>query len=379
MKKEKYILEHGRYLQVSIDYKDDTGARRTYTKGISIDRFSSPKEAMAYAKALRDQALMKIHNGAIVYHAPTIKALFAETHRLYVTNLETWRKHENSFRAFASIEGKPIDKVTTADLQGCVTEWSKTHSYEQTSRTMTVIHNIYKAAYAHDLMIANRANGVAIPQKREIVQKKKVRSVPEDTVQAYLTWLAETDRFVHDLVGRYRRHQLPYIIKIITYTGMQPAEVYALDRSDIDLSSGLIHITKQVGSNDKENRVIVAPKKEARIRDIPICDDLRPILIDYLSKVKGDHLFYDYDGLPYDSKTIPALIGRTAKQANVSGFHLYQLRHNFANRIAKQPAKIQTALLGHENFTQSVDYQDAKQDELKKAIQSIDRPLSPTN
>ena len=80
---------------------------------------------------------------------------------------------------------------------------------------------------------------------------------------------------------------------------MRNAEVFALRRENIDLTNNVIKVRAMVGSDKKELGVIVPVKTVRSIRDIPICAELKEILLNLMAWHQFDYLICDYNGKLY--------------------------------------------------------------------------------
>lgn len=84
------------------------------------------------------------------------------------------------------------------------------------------------------------------------------------------------------------------IFSTLFYTGMRKGELFALQKKDIDLDKGVIHITKSYQRINKKN-VITSPKTHNSYRDVSIPQFLVDIIkqyIDNLYKPKDDDYIF---------------------------------------------------------------------------------------
>ena len=114
---------------------------------------------------------------------------------------------------------------------------------------------------------------------------------------------------------------------LLMFTGIRRGELLALQWSDIDLDSGMIHIKHAVNFKDGNTPEIKEPKSKSGIRDIPITDELRPFL---------------HPGEPstfvIGSKTAPLTVraclclffDRIREKIDLHGATAHILRHTFA-------------------------------------------------
>jgi integrase len=81
-------------------------------------------------------------------------------------------------------------------------------------------------------------------------------------------------------------HRGGLYVLLMLYCGLRPGECIALQWKDIDLTNGVIHVTKDLESGSTDN--IKEPKSAAGIRDVPIPEKLLP----RLNKPKGGDFQY---------------------------------------------------------------------------------------
>jgi site-specific recombinase XerD len=371
MKKEKYIRQSEHYLRIFIEITEH-GVTKTKSKNITIANFKTPAKAMEYAKALRDQMLSDLRVGTCIDDDLTVGDLYARTRALFNCTLKTWNRHGIAYRhSIKRYENYPLAEIKASDIQASINDSINHYSNDATQRALAVWRQIYKAAVMLDMNIPDRTAAVTIPRDRKPAAVKKSVIISEDDYLEYIGYLKMTAKYTKDKVGKYRKTRIIDMIEILHDTGMRPSEVMALDRSDIDLNAGIIHVTKRVGSTADEKRQIVATKTLQSIRDVPISDYLRPILIEALVSIKGEHLFWDMDDKPMEINFLSAYVSRTSKDAGVR-FNLYMLRHNMATDLIQSGTSARTTqdILGHASYKQSVAYARSSEDDRKKAIEN---------
>ena len=160
-----------------------------------------------------------------------------------------------------------------------------------------------------------------------------------------------------------------YLIQIMLYTGMRPAEAFALTRSDIDLDENTITINKAAHSTITSKLEVSTTKTVRSARVVPVPDQLRDILAECLAWSKYDVLLTRHNGELLDIDWIATLIGNVRRKCGVY-FHLYMLRHLYASDLLSSgtPVHILRDLMGHESGSMSVDYAISSPDERKRAV-----------
>ena len=377
MRKEKYVIERKtkthHYLQISIDYKDREGRRQTWSKNLNVADYETPTDAMDEAVLIRDRKLAELRSGRPIKHVPTVGDLFQRTQILFVASIKTWKRHciayNHSIKQYAA---KPITEVKAADIQQSLNDSIKSYSADATGRVLAVWRQIYRAAIMDGIVVADQTQVVHMPRDRKPIQPKKEVMISQEDFNSYIEWLTISKAYTRDAKGKYRKARIIYILQIMYHTGMRPAEVLALSRSDFDISGRVIHVTKQVGSTATELRHIVAPKTDSSVRDVPISDALLPIVTDMLIKLPGDHPLYDIDGLPFDISYLSAFISRTSKQIGID-FNMYMCRHSLKRsmREAGVDPRIQQDILGHASYKTSIGYDRSTEKEREEALNHL--------
>lgn len=140
-------------------------------------------------------------------------------------------------------------------------------------------------------------------------------------------------------------------------TGMRIGEVCALQRKDVDLEKGIIHICKTVQrlkeeKTGKTKLVVTEPKSKKSYRDIPI----PKILFGYMQRYNVEALEQECYILgrketPYEPRTLQYSFGRVLECCDIGYMNFHCLRHTFATKCIRFGGDIKTVseLLGHSN------------------------------
>ena len=373
MKKEKYIRENrisgGHYLQVQIKHTEN-GRTILWTKNINIADYATPTEAMKAAVAIRDQALADLRTGRLIKHTPTVGELFLRTNDLFNITIPTWKRHRLAYEhSIKQYDGKAITEIKASDIQQTLNDSINRYSVDATERVIAVWRQIYRAAVMDGVMVPDLTAVVQMPKSKHPVQPKKTVMISEEDFQKYIDYLKLSQKYVRDDRGKYRRTRIIYILQILYHTGMRPAEVLALDWSDIDLNEHTISITKAVGSTATARRQIVTTKTAASVRIVPISNQLEPILRKMAEDLPEDHPLYDFDGLPFDIDYLSNFISRTSKACGIE-FNMYMCRHSMVHslREADVAPRVQQDILGHTSYSTTIGYDRSSEDEKRRAI-----------
>lgn len=218
-------------------------------------------------------------------------------------------------------------------------------------------------------------NAILLPKSDRIDKKVEALTTEEQTL------------FLEELQNDYKYKDVFYIA---LYTGMRIGEILALTNSDIDLSNKLIHINKTLTKNINDKVIVGTTTKTYNgLRDIPIIDNLIPILEKYQNT--NDYLF-TYNKKLIEPSTINSHFKRICKNANIqvinttkkksngtvvnlksSTVNTHMLRHTFATRCIENgmSAIVLQKILGHKNIeitlnTYTSVFNKFKQDEINK-------------
>lgn len=142
-------------------------------------------------------------------------------------------------------------------------------------------------------------------------------------------------------------------ILLTMYSGMRIGEIGALKWGDIDLKSGIIHISRTIqrikdkSGNSKTKLVIGTPKSKTSERDIPIPDFLVDILISRNCNENSFILSGTYN--PTEPRTIQNRFKSVLKKCGIRKVNFHLLRHTYATVCIENgfDAKTVSELLGH--------------------------------
>ena len=179
-----------------------------------------------------------------------------------------------------------------------------------------------------NINVIDRTVVVMIPECLQGTPRKK--EISEQDLRTFCETLLNYNRGSRS--GSYRSKAIYYAIQIMYYCGLRPAETFALLKSDIHLIEGYISISKAAHSTVDNILEIGAPKTKRSVRNVPIPEQLRPILEECLIWSRNDVLLSDYAGKLMDIDAIDTLVSNVAKKAKVK-FNLYMLRHQFSTDL----------------------------------------------
>mgnify|MGYP001290450056 FL=1 len=341
----------------------------TYRKSINVGDYPTPAMAMDVACEIRDDLLRNIRNNITIEKFPTIEKLYKRMHELFPCSFKTKTKYNHYYTsAISKYADIPINKITAADIQESINNYLTTHSQEDTNRCLSVWKKIYTTAQIEEIPIIDKTLKVSVAKSKIVVEPRDVKTTLENFnhfLDALLNYHA------YDNKGRYRSMSIWYMLNIMYYTGMRNAEVFALRRENIDLTNNVIKVRAMVGSDKKELGVIVPVKTVRSIRDIPICAELKEILLHLMAWHQFDYLICDYNGKLYKTDFVSNYITNVAKKNKIK-FNAYMLRHLFSSDLIKSNTNLRTIqeLMGHSSSSMTLAYARVTDEDKNAAIAS---------
>lgn len=378
MKKEKYISlsSDRKYVRLRIRL-NGTEVSQSYI----VEDYGSVQLAMRAAVTDRDTWLSRIH--AETVFNMNAKKTFAE---VYGEMKELFPKRKNTFikydllhgKYFSNLDTMSISKITAVEIMQVLNAMISIASQNTIAQVVGILRVTFRTARIRKYIATNPMEEIIVPRSEYEAHHREV-SVSFATVQAMIDALENTKR--QSSAVRWNRYMIAQALKCMWYTGIRPAEAFALTRDDVDLEHKQIRIRSEIGSSYAEINVIRQPKTALSNRAIPISDDLAAILQNCLSMHTYTFVFPLYTGDHFDMKKARQIVNTTAQRVGVK-FSMYQLRHQFSTDLLRSDVDPRTVqeLMGHEHFTMSIDYarsdDSAKRDAINarkaKSVQKID-------
>lgn len=369
MKKEKYIYERNtkkgsKYFQIQIAFKDHLGQKKVFNQSVQFKDFGSRSLALKYAMKVRDEALFKIQSETLVLDTPLVSDLFEKKFELMPVSIATRKTHQayynKGINKFASTQ---IGNISTSDIQKNVNEYALTHRDDSIIRYICLWRDLYKVAMMLGYNISDKTQLIITPKSKLPEKKRNVICSKEelDKVCDVLLHYAKINKTKHFC------KMVWYMLQIGYYTGMRPAEILALNAEDITGSG--ITVNKAVGSSVTDELTIIPTKTKQSVRIVPVHPELRPILDQLLKEQSTSPLLTTISGNLLNMHHVSDLIWKASKKAGVE-FNAYMLRHGMATDLINQGESPRTVqdILGHANFSMSVEYARSSEEDREKAI-----------
>ena len=336
----------------------------TITKSFSEVKYGSARLAFDSAILFRNKTLYEIANNTLLRtQTLTVDEVFHQYIASTSDSYNTKQKHEKLFNRYVNTKSVPIQKLTKADIIADLNAMTESATDNTIMRVYTLYKNdIVGHALNNEYINRDLMVGIRKPESRVISHKKS-------TVTDRHTIL-EVERLVlASKMNRYNKKLIYYLMEVLYFTGMRPAEAEALTRQDIKKDH--IVISKQLGSDKEDYDVVTRCKTDSSVRTVPIHPELRPILNELLDFAKYDELFRKDDG-HYMNSTYIGQCFRTVLKGEIK-FNLYMLRHHMATELVTHGVDTKTTmeLLGHTNYAMSLGYANSSKDLKDEAIKHL--------
>ena len=342
---------------------------QSYSESVKVADFDNPKQAMDFAKKLRDEALIKMQAGYTVSNFPTVEQLYNKSHELFPVRQKTIIRHSYFYKDGIQRYGnKTIDQITSADIQTSLNEYARTHTRRQVAGLLAIWRSIYKTCAMMNINVIDRTVPVVIGECKE--GKKKENKISSDDFEKFCDVLLSYNSATVE--GRYNSQCIYYAIQVMRYCGLRPAECFCLTKNDIcynSIEGSYIDVNKASHSTIDSMLEIDRTKTEKSKRHVPIPNELQPILDEILQWTKYDLLFADYHGNLQEINTVSDYVNRVSKKAKVK-FNMYMLRHQFSTDLFTNGTapNIIRDLMGHVSSSMSLDYAASSTNDRMNAV-----------
>lgn len=261
-----------------------------------------------------------------------------------------------------------VEKITAPLLQSIVNNWAKkantaslnkgrrpTGSCRDYKLLLNTIKRILDYGFQLGVISSNPARMVIAPRLKTRAQKK-IKNLDDKQLKKFLTYLdnlEQTDKNIFSIT----------LYKLLLDTGLRIGEALALNWSDIDYDSNIIHVNKTV---DRAGKVQDSPKSESGIRDISVSNRTMLMLKQWQNRQR---VLYRKQGLSTEivfASSVGGYRARTniAKELNahyknagidLTGFHAF--RHTHASLLLNAGADYKEIQhrLGHAKIGMTID------------------------
>jgi integrase len=166
---------------------------------------------------------------------------------------------------------------------------------------------------------------------------------------------------------------------------LREGEILALRHCDVDLEAGVVRVNKSVGylTVDGQYQAVVSDvKTKASRREVPLLQELKPLLQRHIKAEKEKHLRL---GIPFDgeilfsseagtyvqAKNLRKSLERTLDRLGIKQVTVHSLRHLFCTMLARKGVPLTTAadLMGHADIKVTAKiYTHVQKEDRERAI-----------
>ena len=330
------------------------------------------KELSEKEQALRDQikAGAYTENRNITldqYFNEWIKSREKEVKGNTIRSYTSW--YENHIKSI--LGDRRIQKIERREIKKVQDECLETMKAGGANSVMRVLKALLNDAVRDGIIVKSPAIGI--------------KEVKEDVKATETTHRALTEQEQAEFMQEAKNSYYYNFFALLLCTGMRNGEARALTWQDVDFKNNVIHINKTVTMEKGINYKIGKPKTAAGVRDIPLTDTARGVLVkqremmdNIFSFNRQDTVFSSVDGkrifngqLNYEIRKI---LERLAKRGIIiERFTTHAFRDTFATRFIEQGGQPQTlkTILGHGSLAMTMDLYahvlpNTKQEEMSK-------------
>ena len=281
----------------------------------------------------------------------------------------------STFSNYAAIVDKWVDpllgnkklcSIGREDIQSFINTLSEQGLSAGTVRNVYhVFYAAMKKAVEYEYMYANPCEGIRLPKS----EKKEARLLTLQE-QKMLEQAASGDRD-------------GFAILLAIYTGLRVGEICALTWDDVDLTNGVIYVSRTIRriqchapEAEKKTALVTGSVKSLRsARAIPLPANVLQLFKEHKNTSLDEYVFI-YNGHPLEPRILQYRFKALLKKAGLSNINFHALRHTFATRCMELSFDIKTLseILGHASAKMTLDRYGHSQIEHKRtAMKMLDR------
>lgn len=256
----------------------------------------------------------------------------------------------------------PLKSVTKSDIQKQINAVS---DHPRTCQQMRItINQILQSAVDDNLILSNPCKNIELP--RRVKHERRAFTKAESTA------IKEAE---------YPDKECMVYVLTLFYTGMRPAEAFALTIRDIDTVNNTITINKSLTFSRDGVPHVVYPKTNDSIRTIQVKPELIELIKGYAKEHKALGLFTDADGKyrkrwQYDTLWDHAYKAIVAALGHPTEITPYYFRHNwitaaYYSGLSLLAVEKMVGHSSHEMILAIYAHLDAEKEMIKNKIESM--------
>ena len=378
VRKEKYITVQskgkGTYITVRFTYKFSEETK-TYSKTFNVADYSSLADCMNAACRHRDIKRAELATTGFQSDANftvnEITEIYVAKKHMPASSKRVFYSNYNNY-IYPQFGERPIKNITAVEIEESLNAMRTERSDEVIGRVFGIWKSIFSTARKLRAVSANITEEVTVPKSRYYPDERTVKEVSDEQVDETLKALGshsdrESTQFNLDL--------LAYMIVLCRQTGLRPAEVFALKRSNVDFVNRTITVNCQYGS-DESGPAVVAVKNKTSVRQIPLTLTAELALKGAMGMSANEYIFTKWEGNLFTS----GYISSTFHDLGIEDkFSIYSLRHQFSTDMITSNVDPRTVmeLMGHTNTDMSIGtYARSNEEKKREALAEIGRRKS---
>lgn len=353
----------GKYVtyKVCMPYYDKDNNRKFFTESFSSKKYGSKKIALELAKECRDKMKVRLDNN-IIESRVTLKEVMEAKESVFSHSAQTKRKHISIYNKYITPfidEYKEFRKINQREIFITLDNAKSKATDETISRIFGLWKQLYKTAIINEWVSVDMTMKV-IPPKTILPKKKREQTTSFDELESVCFELE------FKMKNKKEARKIVLALHIMYYTGIRPAECYALTKSNIDLENRTITICQSVSTDDNRIGFISRTKNETSIRTIPYPCELDSIFEELYSMSNDDLLFLRDKNSLFTGEYVAMKIRNNTS----SNFTAYKLRHQFATDLVLNNTDIRTIqeLMGHASSSMTIGYARSNKNKMKEAV-----------
>ncbi len=289
--------------------------------------FATKRDAVEYLETLKQQETRTV---------PTLLKLYTafEAHDLAKLSENKQTAYRIARKRIDSIIGKRIDELTVEQMQKVVDEAG---SYYKARDLKNLLSKLYQLAMPEQFVTQNLAKFISLPELKE----SEPTPFTQEEVDALWKAYADGEMFVGYLL-------------LMIYSGMMPGELFACEKSMIDLDRCEIYGCGKKTKTRKANAIVFA-------------DCVKPVIKGLINWVNGDKLVDVGHNQWYDA------YHETLKRLGIRDLPPYSCRHTTGTEAARQNlnAAIVQKIMRHAKITTSQRYIHLGTDDTHSGINTL--------